>query len=99
MVGDKVIKKLGRKNGKFCCFFIIQTLPYRADLCVLYISGPNIVDPGSLHGLLSLRCGISNVHGMLHKRYSKQYVFKSGLNHLITLYHGNFTPLTTATAV
>ena len=80
---------------------VIQTFPDWPDLRVLDISGADIVDPGSLHGLLwwstvlLCYCGITDVHGMLHKRSTK-YVFKTGLNHLITLQQGNFTPVAPA---
>ena len=61
---EKDLEKLGLKSVKFCCFFIIQTFPYRPDLCVLNICGPDIVDPGSLHGQLPLCSGVSNVCGI-----------------------------------
>ena len=61
---EKDMEKLGLKSVKFCCFFIIQTFPYRPDFCVLNICGPDIVDPGSLHGQLPLCSGVSNVCGI-----------------------------------
>ena len=54
------------------CLSITPTnFHYRPYLSVLYIIGTDIVDPGRLHALVTLCPGISNVHGMFHKRSSK----------------------------